>query len=79
MMRYEMTIQGMTSEQCQGRVLTALQAVFGVLAAEVNSAQGTAWIDAIEGVTSDSLRDAVEDWGYQVLKIDRKHKNGLPG
>jgi len=78
-MRYEMIIQGMTSEQCQGRVLTALQAVFGVLAAEVNSAQGTAWIDALEDVTLDSLRDAVEDWGYQVVKIDRKQKNVLPG
>lgn len=77
-MRYEMIIQGMATEQCQGRVIAALQAVFGVLAAEVNLAQGTAWIDAIEGVTAETLRDAVEDWGYQVVRIDRKQKNVLP-
>lgn len=79
MTRYVMIIQGMNSDHCQARVLKALQAVFGVLAAEVNAHEGTAWIDTLGDVTPDRLRDAVEDSGYQVLKIDTKHKNVLPG
>lgn len=78
MTRYEMTIQGMTSDQCQVKVLKALQAVLGVLAAEVNSEHGTAWIDTVGDVTPDCLCDAVEDWGYRVVKIDRKQRNVLP-
>lgn len=70
-MKYEMTIQGMTCGHCQGRVLKALQGILGVLAAEVNLDQGTAWIDALPEVSPDVLRDAVEDWGYHVLTIEK--------
>lgn len=70
-MRYVMTIQGMTCQHCQGRVLKALKEVSGVLAAEVNLEQGTAWIDAIDEVSLDSLKDAVEDWGYSVTGIEK--------
>lgn len=78
-MRYEMTIVGMTCGHCQGRVLKALQEVAGVLAAEVNLEQGTAWIDVLDEVDPECLRDAVEDWGYQVIRIDKKQRNVLPG
>lgn len=71
-MRYEMTIQGMTCGHCQGRVIQALQEISGVLAAEVNLEQGTAWIDAIDGVPPEDMREAVEDWGYNVVKIDKR-------
>lgn len=77
-MKYEMIIQGMSCGHCQSRVIKALQQISGVLAAEVNLEQGTAWVDAIEGVSPESMRDAVEDWGYHVTKIDRKQKNSLP-
>lgn len=77
-MRYEMTILGMTCSHCQGRVLRALQEVSGVLAAEVNLEQGTAWIDVIDSVLPERLIDVVEDWGYQVSSIDKKQKSVLP-
>ncbi len=77
-MKYEMTIQGMTCGHCQSRVLKSLQEVSGVLAAEVNLGQGTAWVDVIEAVSKEVLCDAVEDWGYRVTKINEKQKNVLP-
>lgn len=77
-MRYEMSIQGMTCSHCQSRVIKALQEISGVLAAEVNLEQGTAWVDAIEDVSPETMCEAVEDRGFHVTKIDNKLKNALP-
>ncbi len=76
-MRYEMTIRGMTCGHCQSRVIKALQEISGVLAAEVNLDQGTAWVDAIDGVSPETMCEAVEDQGYPITKIEKKHKNTL--
>ncbi|WP_188053892.1 heavy metal translocating P-type ATPase [Sphingosinithalassobacter sp. CS137] len=60
----ELSISGMTCASCVGRVEKALNAVPGVLKAEVNLATETARIEAVAATSSADLIRAVERAGY---------------
>ncbi len=57
-------VDGMTCASCVRRVEKALEKVDGVQQAQVNLATETATVTALESVTPDTLRSAVEKAGY---------------
>ncbi|HVP77682.1 MAG TPA: heavy metal translocating P-type ATPase [Thermodesulfobacteriota bacterium] len=63
-------IQGMTCASCVNKVQKALNAVKGVVHADVNFATERASVEYIpEEVTTRDLKKAVEEAGYQVLEV----------
>lgn len=66
----QMTIGGMTCMNCQKHVEKALNAVPGV-SAKVDWETGTAQITAENGIDDETLKQAVEKEGYDVVSIQR--------
>ena len=64
-----LTVQGMTCATCVSRVADALEAVDGVVEAEVNLATNRATVTHPPGIVeAGTLRAAVEDAGYDVVE-----------
>ena len=63
----ELTISGMTCASCVGRVEKALDALPGVLTAEVNLATETARVETIATISAADLVRAVEKAGYTAM------------
>ena len=64
-------LEGMHCASCVARVETALRAVPGVVAAEVNLPESSARIRVVAGgVPADALRDAVANAGYGLVVED---------
>lgn len=62
-----MKISGMSCGHCVGAVRNALAKVDGVEVKDVRIGTATVTIDP-EKVSLDSLRDAIEDTGYEVVE-----------
>jgi len=70
-MRRNMKIEGMTCGHCQARVEKALNAIPGVKAS-VDLKAASASVVADDFVKDETLKKAVEDAGYSVVKIEEK-------
>jgi len=68
-MKKEMLIEGMTCGHCKMRVVNALTEVEGVTSVDVDLDSKKATLEASEGITDSMLKDAVEEWGYEVKDI----------
>ena len=66
-MKITLNIEGMMCPHCEARVKKALEAVEGVISAEVSHEKGNAVVEAAEGVSEKTLADAVIAQGYNVL------------
>lgn len=64
---YNFLVEGMTCGSCVSRVEKALNVVPGVLTVEVNFATESAWIRTTSDVAPQTLYQAVEKAGYNVL------------
>lgn len=62
-------IEGMMCAHCEANVKKALEAISGVESAVVSHASGTAVVTA-DGVSDETLKDAVVAQGYDVLGIE---------
>lgn len=65
LMKKTVHVSGMSCEHCVARVAKALKAVPGVADAEVSLKTQSAQLDCDDSVTSDMVRKAVEDAGYE--------------
>ncbi len=65
----DLVVEGMTCASCVGRVEKALLKVPGVVAASVNLATEKAMVQALPGVTSPTLRAAIEKAGYAAAEL----------
>ena len=63
------TIEGMMCGHCEASVKKALEAVEGVLSADVSHEKGTAVVALSSDVADDILAKAVEDKDYKVISI----------
>lgn len=63
-------IEGMMCGHCEAHVKKALEAVEGVLSAEVNHITGTAKVTLFSPVKDETLKHAVESQSYNVLSIE---------
>ncbi len=62
-----MKIEGMMCMHCEGRVKKCLEALEGVISAEVSHEKGTAVIEMTTDISDELLKKTVEDQGYTVL------------
>lgn len=65
-----MVIEGMSCQHCKKRVEDTLNAIAGVQNAVVDLEKKTATMEAEEGVSDAQLKSAVEDAGYEVVRIE---------
>ena len=65
-----MKIEGMMCGHCEARVKKTLEAIEGVVSAEVSHTAGTAVVSLEKDVANDVLKKAVEDQDYKVIAID---------
>ena len=66
-MEKTLKIEGMMCMHCSGRVQKALEAIDGVVSANVSHETGTAVVTLNQNVSDDVLKKAVTDAGYQVI------------
>lgn len=66
-MEKTLKIEGMMCPHCEANVKTTLEAIEGVISAEVSHVAGTAIVTLEKEVADDVLKSAVEGKGYKVL------------
>ena len=64
-----MTIDGMMCPHCEARVKNTLEAIDGVVSAEVNHKNGSAVLTLSEEVDNILLINKIQEQGYKVLAI----------
>lgn len=64
-----MKIEGMMCGHCEMHTKKALEALDGVISAEVSHTEGTAIITLEKDISDDVLKQAVEEQDYQVTGI----------
>lgn len=69
-MKKSILIEGMSCGHCTAAVEKALRAVDGVLSATVDLASKKATIEAVDGLSDDTLKKAVSEAGYTVMGIN---------
>ena len=69
-MKKTMKIEGMMCVHCEARVKKTLEAIDGVLSADVSHKDGTAVVTLAKEVSDEILKNAVEAQDYQVLAIE---------
>ena len=69
MMKKTLKIEGMMCGHCEMHTKKALEALDGVVKAEVSHENGTAVVTLEKEVSDDTLKQAVTDQGYQVIHI----------
>lgn len=73
-MTINLKIEGMMCEHCEAHVKKALEAVDGVTSAEPSHKTGGAAVAVAQEISDDQLRQAVEEAGYRVTKIERENR-----
>ncbi|CCG02305.1 heavy-metal-associated domain-containing protein [Blastococcus saxobsidens] len=58
------TVTGMTCDHCSSSVSAEVRAVAGVTAVDVDLATGTVTVTSDQPVSTDKIREAVEETGY---------------
>ena len=69
-MKKTMKIEGMMCCHCEMTVKNALEALDGVISAEVSHEKGTAVVELSKDVDNDLLKTAVEAKDYKVTGIE---------
>lgn len=69
-MKKIITINGMSCSHCVKHVKEALEGLDGVRNVDVNLNSKTAVIEAALNVKDDDIKTAVDDAGYEVVKIE---------
>lgn len=69
-MKKKMYIEGMSCGHCVNHVKDALYEVTGVTTAEVDLESKTAIIEVEDRISESTLKEAVKDAGYDVVKIE---------
>jgi len=73
MKEIELKIIGMTCEHCVRTVKSALYGVEGVSEVDVSLHEQRAKVKAEDHVSFESLKSAVESWGYKVVEANSCH------
>mgnify|MGYP000908858331 FL=1 len=68
-MKKELLIEGMSCQHCVEHVESALKQVAGVRSVMVDLTRKKATVEADETVSTDQLKNAVEDLGYDVTAV----------
>lgn len=69
-MKKKILIEGMSCGHCVKHVKDALRELSGVTNVDVNLETKTALLDAASDINDEDIKFAVEDAGYDVVKIE---------
>ena len=69
-MTVKMNIEGMMCTHCEARVKKTLEALDGVISAEVSHKDGTAVVTTDGSVSNETLRKTVTDMDYKVISVE---------
>lgn len=69
-MKKKIIVEGMSCGHCVNHVKEALVELEGVQSADVDLASKTAIISSENNITDESIKDAIEDAGYDVVSIE---------
>ena len=69
-MTKKILIEGMSCEHCVKHVKEALSELSGVINATVNLQAKTAVIETAGDVDDETIKSAIDDVGYEVVKIE---------
>lgn len=69
-MKKNIRIEGMSCGHCTARVAKALESLDGITSVSVDLESGTAVVEASDTVTDEAIIEAVDDAGYDVLRIE---------
>mgnify|MGYP000860158475 CR=1 FL=1 len=69
-MKKKIIVEGMSCGHCVNHVKEALKEIEGVQSADVDLASKTAIISSENNITDESIKDAIEDAGYDVVSIE---------
>lgn len=67
-MEKTLKIEGMMCHHCEARVKNTLEAMDGVVQADVSHEKGTAIVTLSKDIANDVLKEAVEDQGYTIVQ-----------
>lgn len=63
-------IEGMSCEHCVNHVKEALAELNGVSSVDVNLTSRKAVLEASEDINDEAIKAAIDDAGYEVIKIE---------
>jgi copper chaperone CopZ len=63
-------IEGMSCEHCVNHVSIALKDLSSVKNVEVHLANNFAVLEALQNISDEEIKSAIEDAGYEVTKIE---------
>jgi len=66
----KLVIEGMSCNHCKMRIERVLSEVDGVKKVEVNLADGFVMVEASKDLPKEVLREAIDDAGYTLVKIE---------
>ncbi|SFR72908.1 heavy-metal-associated domain-containing protein [Anaeromicropila populeti] len=69
-MKKKIIIEGMSCEHCVKHVKAALEELNGVTGVSVSLEKQSAVLEAEESISDSSLKEAVEEAGYDVVKLE---------
>lgn len=75
-MKKKLLIEGMSCGHCVMHVKNALMELDGVANVEVNLEDKSALVELSSAVEDSALKEAVEDAGYDVVKVDNAGNGG---
>lgn len=75
-MKKKLLIEGMSCGHCVMHVKNALMELEGVANVEVNLDDKSALVELSSAVEDSTLKEAVEDAGYDVVKVDKAGNGG---
>lgn len=69
-MKKKIIIEGMSCNHCVNHVKEALSELIGVQSVDVDLAKKTAVLTSENNISDESIKDAIEDVGYDVVSIE---------
>ena len=66
----ELKVEGMVCNGCENRVKNALKNINGVEGVEANYTTGIVKVTASDDVTENTIKEKIEDIGFEVVKED---------
>ena len=63
-----LNVKGMMCEGCENRVKTVIKNIEGVKEVSANHNNGMVYIKANDDISQESIKEAIEDIGYEVEK-----------
>lgn len=69
-MKKKILIEGMSCAHCVAHVKEALEELKGMKSIEVDLSSKMALIETDEEIKDETIKEAIEDFGYEVIKIE---------